>query len=518
MATSKGIPRDTFAKLSPHPFLLANLQPPAPANAARSNGRAPDEARIPNINTSSLTHANGSAVVRTGDTTVICGIRAETVLACDIPNFPTSANHAENRTSSELKDYDLLVPNIELATGCAPQFLPGVPPTTLAQTLSTRVYSLLHSSKLVDPENLRIWYTRPAETAEAEDEAEDDKMEEDDDDVNTEGEKVVIAYWVLYIDIFFISFDGNPFDAAWAAVLAALRDTTIPVARWDPDREMVICSRDNPRPLTLHGFPVACTAGVFTGKEASGKFWTLVDPDRLEESLCDEEITAVVLVAVCGHAATRAYVVAALDYLDEKKQAQDAPMRRSNRATTRASSEVSQDLNQTTKTVKRTIRICKLCEKAYEEKENTAKSCKFHDGHWLMECEKEGRVWFDPLEIAADEFKNNPDLVRILSCCNAEEGRSLGCRPCKHVAMTIDTVCVIENVSEPATEARGTNSMAMDSSVGVDDFKDSASSQTSGNTMKVDDEKDIEKAKNVGKSSMNAGKGKGKGAVSKNKK
>ncbi|KAL0937462.1 3 exoribonuclease family protein [Colletotrichum truncatum] len=297
MATSKGLPRDTFAKLSPHPFLLANLQPPAPANAARSNGRAPDEARVPNINTSSLTHANGSAVVRTGDTTVICGVRAETILASDIPNFRrhNALSATETDGAAELKDYDLLVPNIELATGCAPQFLPGVPPTTLAQTLSTRVYSLLHSSKLVDAEDLRIWYRRPAENA-AEDDDED-KME--DDEENSDGEKVVIAYWVLYIDIFFISFDGNPFDVAWAAVLAALHDTTIPSARWDPDREMVICSRDEPKSLTLHGFPVACTAGVFTGKETTdkpveGKFWTLVDPDTLEEGLCDEEVTAVV--------------------------------------------------------------------------------------------------------------------------------------------------------------------------------------------------------------------------------
>ncbi|KDN68299.1 putative exosome complex exonuclease RRP43 [Colletotrichum sublineola] len=296
MAASKGLPRDTFAKLSPHPFLLANLQPPAPANAARSNGRAPNEARIPNINTSSLTHANGSAVVRTGDTTAICGVRAETILASDIPNFRTAANIDETKPSSELKDYDLLVPNIELATGCAPQFLPGVPPTTLAQTLSTRVYSLLHTSRLVDPDDLRIWYTRPAENAEVEDD-DDDKMDEDEE--KAEGERVVMAYWVLYIDIFFISFDGNPFDVAWAAILAALRDTTIPIARWDPDREMVICSRDEPKPLTLHGFPIACTAGVFTGKEtvdrpAGGKFWTLVDPDRLEEDLCEEEVTAVV--------------------------------------------------------------------------------------------------------------------------------------------------------------------------------------------------------------------------------
>lgn len=236
--------------------------------------------------------------MRTGDTTVICGVRAETILASDIPNFRrhNALTTTDTDGAAELKDYDLLVPNIELATGCAPQFLPGVPPTTLAQTLSTRVYSLLHSAKFVDAEDLRIWYTRPADTAAAEDL--EDKMEEEEEE-RAEGEKVVIAYWVLYIDIFFISFDGNPFDVAWAAVVAALRDTTIPIARWDADREMVICSRDEPKSLTLHGFPVACTAGVFTGKEttdkpAGGKFWTLVDPDSLEEGLCDEEVTAVV--------------------------------------------------------------------------------------------------------------------------------------------------------------------------------------------------------------------------------
>ncbi|KAG4278759.1 hypothetical protein FPRO04_06080 [Fusarium proliferatum] len=285
MASTKGLTRTTFAKLSPHPYLLASLDPASDdIRPARSNGRARNESRKPTVNLASLSHAHGSAVVRVGDTTVICGVRGETILTPNIPNYRAS------NTETELKDYDLLVPNIELATGCAPQFLPGGPPSTLAQTLSTRIYSLLHSSRIIKPNDLRIWHTPLSEDFE-------DRMEEDGEDKSNENRSVV-AYWVLYIDIFFISFDGNPLDAAWAATMAALRNTKLPGARYDIDREMVICSHKQARPLNITNIPIACTAVVFTGKETDrptdGRFWLLVDPDRLEESLCDESVTVVV--------------------------------------------------------------------------------------------------------------------------------------------------------------------------------------------------------------------------------
>lgn len=294
----------TFAKLSPYPYLLANLQPAdGTTPPSRTNGRQPAQARPPNVNLSSLTHAHGSAVVRMGDTTVICGVRGETLLTSAIPNYRVADKYSTANVD-ELGDYDLLVPNIELATGCAPNFLPGVPPTTLAQTLSTRVYSLLHKSKLIDVEGLRIFEGNCAakdlvrrDLSEDEDEVEMQEGETDDD---TELEKSsgIKAYWVLYIDVLFISFDGNPFDAAWAAILSALKDTKLPRAYWDADREMVFCTMKTPLPLNLRGFPVACTAAVFTAKEkqkkGGGQYWILVDPDRLEESLCDETVTMVV--------------------------------------------------------------------------------------------------------------------------------------------------------------------------------------------------------------------------------
>lgn len=305
MASSTALPSTHLAKLSPHPFLLANLSQ-HPTTPTRANHRAPHESRPLKVNASSLSHAHGSAMVRIGDTAVICGVRGEILPVTNIPQWrtPKTALEPEGVTEAakkeegakEMRDYDLLVPNIELATGCAPQFLPGVPPSTLAQTLSTRVYSLLHNSGLLDAEDLRVWYT-PPDLAGA---AAEDQMEDEGEAATAAPE--LKAYWTLYIDVVFISFDGNPFDAAWVAVLAALRDTKLPRAWWDADREMVLCARGETTPLALKGLPVACTAAVLVEREGEpavreqgqGKTWVLADPDREEEKLCQESVTVVV--------------------------------------------------------------------------------------------------------------------------------------------------------------------------------------------------------------------------------
>ncbi|KUJ23364.1 ribosomal protein S5 domain 2-like protein [Mollisia scopiformis] len=293
--SSLSFPRETFAKLSPHPYLLANLQPSAKnVSSTRANGRTPNQFRTPHINNGSLTHAEGSAVVRVGDTTVVCGIRGELLLASNVPNYrsdkATTAPSARPGYN-EAKELDLLVPNIELATGCNPSYMPGQPPSVLAQSLSTRIYSLLHTSRMVESEDLRIWYQPP-------DLSEGDKMD-DDDEESEEMEPEIKAWWTLYIDILFISLDGNPFDAAWAAVVSALRDVKLPKATWDPEREVIVCEDEveKARKLTLKGCPVAVTALVFRKdqlKGREGKSWILIDPDTFEEGLCDETVTVTV--------------------------------------------------------------------------------------------------------------------------------------------------------------------------------------------------------------------------------
>ena len=132
-----------------------------------------------------------------------------------------------------------------------------------------------------------------------------DKMEEEESETV---EPEVKAFWTLYIDILFISLDGNPFDAAWAAVVSALSDVRLPKALWDPDREMILCddSIAESKKLRLKRIPIAVTALVFKAKEQAQarekKHWILVDPDTFEEGLCDESVTVVV---DCGSGKTR---------------------------------------------------------------------------------------------------------------------------------------------------------------------------------------------------------------------
>ena len=142
----------------------------------------------------------------------------------------------------------------------------------------------------MDGKDLRIWYQPPNLS-------DQDKMvDEDEETVEPE----VKAFWTLYIDILFISLDGNPFDAAWAAVMSALSDVRLPKACWDPDREVILCDDAvaESKKLQLKGMPIAVTALVFKAKEQArageNQYWILVDPDTFEEGLCDEVVTVVV--------------------------------------------------------------------------------------------------------------------------------------------------------------------------------------------------------------------------------
>ncbi|CAK7274996.1 hypothetical protein SEPCBS57363_006451 [Sporothrix epigloea] len=323
--------RPIFAKIAPHEFLVANLVRSSSdsdgqegQSGTRPNGRTPEESRAFDIHTGSLSQAHGSAAVRLGRTRVICGVRGEILPVDNIPQYRpsstwTSTRRSDDATNSvieaenrrQLREYDLLVPNLELASGSAPEFLPGGPPSVLAQVLTTRLYALLHSSGIVDADSLKIWHQPRGELAK--ELIEDDIEMDDEQDESEEADKedddrspILKAYWTLYIDVLFLSFDGNPMDAAWAAIVAALRDTRLPHARWDTDRDCFVCAPPTVTPalpLTLRGLPVATTAAVCVenrkrqqrqSSDAVGAHWILEDPDRFEEGLCHETATVVV--------------------------------------------------------------------------------------------------------------------------------------------------------------------------------------------------------------------------------
>lgn len=285
-------PRPIFAAVSPHPFLQAHLS--ANKAALRANGRAAHEFRAPGVNIGSLTHSNGSAVVRLGNTSVVCGVRAEILNEQDTPgtSSPAAVNangdvdgaDDEDIESDEVEALRLLVPNVELSTGSTPSHIPGNAPSTFAQSLITRIRTLLHSTRLLRSRDLRIMYT-PATNSEDPDAAPETELK---------------GYWVLYLDVFFISIDGAAFDAAWLAILAALRNTRLPHAFFDEEYEGILCS-DNPAEassLTLRGLPVPCSFAVFEGKGEGdgekGQDWVLSDPDAFEEGVCRETVTVTV--------------------------------------------------------------------------------------------------------------------------------------------------------------------------------------------------------------------------------
>ncbi|KAJ5092613.1 3' exoribonuclease family protein [Penicillium alfredii] len=347
---SLSLPPSQFARLQPHAYLLAHLSPPPASNqpSIRANGRAPSQFRVTSANAGSLTHTNGSAVVRIGDTAAVCGVRAEILHTDDIASWSvsessTAASTAKHQHLADLSDHptkenkdvdqdsdaaddedrahvqglNLLVPNLSLSTGCAPGFTPGAPPSALAQSLSHQILSLLHSTRLVRADDLRIWYQPPNLGPEdIEPHNEDEQMDVDADQsgsAENRQPREIKAFWVLYIDVMIISLAGNPFDAAWASVLAALRDTKLPKAWWDVDNEMVLCSDDLTQAygLSLRGLPVASSFCVFEADAAAGwravvipdageqkkgsqSRWILADPDGYEEGLGQERACVVV--------------------------------------------------------------------------------------------------------------------------------------------------------------------------------------------------------------------------------
>lgn len=283
-------PRPIFAAVSPHPFLQAHLS--ADKSAIRANGRAAHEFRSPGVNTGSLTHCNGSAVVRLGNTSVVCGVRAEILREEDTPgtSAPAAVNAAgdidddDNDNDDEIESLRLLVPNIELSTGSTPTHIPGNAPSTAQQSLITRIRTLLHSTRLLRARDLRITYTPLTNP----------------DDADAAPETEVKGYWVLYLDIFFLSLDGCAFDAAWLSILSALNHTRLPRAYFDDEYEGILCS-DAPAEalsLNLRGLPVPSSFAVFEGRgegegEKGGE-WVLSDPDAFEESVCRESVTITV--------------------------------------------------------------------------------------------------------------------------------------------------------------------------------------------------------------------------------
>ncbi|KAL9106990.1 MAG: hypothetical protein Q9227_008026 [Pyrenula ochraceoflavens] len=297
------LPAHTLASLTPLPYLHAHLQSsPSPI---RPSLRAPQTPRPLSLNLHPLTHPHGSSLVRLGSTTAICGVRGEILDVRNIPSYriksqqnPPSHNDRQDpedekeENDSPIWTHNLLVPNLDLSSGCTPSNPPSQPPSGYAQSLSHRLLTLLRTTHLIPLSSLEIYGPSPSS---------DQSPEEAE-----AGEKGELkAYWTLYIDLLILSLDGSAFDAAWLALYAALKDTVLPDARWDADLDTVICDprveRGRKLGESVKGMPVPVSfVGVAAEEEGKGrgkgkgKGWVLVDPDAFEEGVCAEEGCVVV--------------------------------------------------------------------------------------------------------------------------------------------------------------------------------------------------------------------------------
>jgi len=201
-------------------------------NGERADGRAIDQYRDISIETGIISKAEGSARVKIGNTQVIVGTKPQ--IGEPFPDTP---------------DIGVLMTNCEMLPMADPSFEPG-PPSEASVELARVVDRCIRESEMVELEKLCI----------------------------EKGKKV----WMVFIDLHIIDYDGNLFDAATLAVLAALMDTKIPVAKYENDE--IIIDEESTIDLPLKDKAYMCTFVKIGNK-------LVLDPILEEEAILDARLS-----------------------------------------------------------------------------------------------------------------------------------------------------------------------------------------------------------------------------------
>ncbi|TPX62720.1 hypothetical protein SpCBS45565_g06952 [Spizellomyces sp. 'palustris'] len=224
---------ETFKKIHPTEYHRRFL-----SQGVRADGRTLSRFRKAKITVGAITTAHGSAMARLGETTVVCGIKAEIT---------------EPKTGAPRDGF--IVPNFDLPPLSSPQFKPG-PPSELSQSISEYINRVLESSKLLNLSDLCIEEGR--------------------------------AVWVLYADIVCLNYEGNAMDAAMLALVAALQHVRLPTATFYEADNTVRVKEQRTIPLKLSRTPISVTFGVFDGQ------FILADPDIEEEPHLSSQLTVII--------------------------------------------------------------------------------------------------------------------------------------------------------------------------------------------------------------------------------
>lgn len=167
----------------------------------RLDGRGIDEYRPVSVEPGFVSTADGSALARVGETTVLCGLKLEPGKP-----FPDTPNAG------------VLTTNAELIPLSSPTFEPG-PPHPRAIEVSRVVDRAIRAAEAIDLTRLCV----------------------------TPGEKS----WVCYVDVHVLDHSGNLIDAALLAALGALTHATVPAKRFELG--------EADYPLEIRHYPVECT-------------------------------------------------------------------------------------------------------------------------------------------------------------------------------------------------------------------------------------------------------------------
>ena len=208
----------------------------------RLDGRKFDEYRKLEVEYGvSAKSAEGSARVKIGKTEVVAGVKMDVG-----EPYPDS------------QDQGTIVVNMELLPLSNPEFESG-PPSIASIEISRVVDRAIREGKALNFKKLCI----------------------------KEGEQM----WMVLIDIYPVNDDGNLFDAAALAALAAIKDAKYPKL----EGERVNYKESTNKKLPLEKMPVSCTV-IKVGNHF------IVDPSIEEEKLVDARLTVGVLEdsAICS--------------------------------------------------------------------------------------------------------------------------------------------------------------------------------------------------------------------------
>eukprot|EP00249_Psilotum_nudum_P014484 c24848_g1_i2 orf=38-1024(+) len=247
---------EAFRRLYPLQFIERFL-----AENIRPDARRLDRARPTSLSLGTVPTADGSALVKIGNTTMLAGVKVEVMTP-----------------AAEFPDQGRIVIDFQMPPICSPLVRPGRPAEE-ASVISEQLSNALTSSGIVDLRELSIAAGKAA--------------------------------WMAYLDVYCLDADGSLLDAALFASVGALANLDIPMvsvteegkvvpASASTERQVSHATKDSVlssngaqrRQLKLRKMPVALTCALY-------KRYLLVDPTAEEELVLRTIIT--VILDSSGH-------------------------------------------------------------------------------------------------------------------------------------------------------------------------------------------------------------------------